>query len=290
MPGRATSLAAQAPDARTNSANGDSLPRHGISEKARCCGGPSRPLPDGSSTRYREQIRAYGFAHLDALTLTAALDGVARNHADAFFRSWDHLVLDAYPTPASGSRYRRYSRVRVEGGRLKPLPPVPFLQSAAVNRLHGDTARWFAPVADETMRSPALAAIVGLLAELRPGSCARVSLVCGIHQIRVVASPGVAGQPTPEGVHRDGHLFVGQVFIGSSGISGGQSAVYDDKRAQLYSARLQRPLEAIMLDDRRLLHAVSAVRSTTVGVGHRDMLLVDFLDAKAGRALLCQTK
>lgn len=218
------------------------------------------------------------FVHLPA----AVLDNVVRNDPDrtTFIRSWDRLPVDQHLRDKGRYRRRRYSRFRAIGCELIAQPHNSFFQTADVNAVNGGAPRLFAPIEPAVAGSATLRRIVLALQDRLPGASDPAELACGVHQIRITASTSTSGSPTPEGIHRDGHHFVGQVLIHRGAISGGESRIYDLEKSPIYRTTLRSPLEAIVIDDRRVLHSVEPIRAVSdTSSAVRDMLLVDFFSA-----------
>lgn len=190
-------------------------------------------------------------------------------------QSWTDLPLDEALPGGAKFRLRRYGRLRVEVGAQRPeftvLPHVAFRQESIA--LWRGSARHFAPIDGTALLHPGLTALVGFDAGLATRLSGRWSWEVGIHMIRMVARPGEHGLPTPEGRHRDGHLFVGMHLIRREGCDGGQSTVYPDHGEPVRLTLLD-PLDSMFVDDRRVTHEVSPIRAVG-GDGIRDMLLVD---------------
>ena len=71
----------------------------------------------------------------------------------------------------------------------------------------------------------------------------------------------MAGQPTPEGVHRDGVDFVLVLLIGRRNVrSGVTSLVRTRMGTMLGSFTLVEPMDTVLLDDLRVLHGVTPVQ------------------------------
>ncbi len=51
-----------------------------------------------------------------------------------------------------------------------------------------------------------------------------------VHQFRIESKKGIQGNPTPEGIHKDGHTFISMHMIGRHNITGGTSYIYDENR------------------------------------------------------------
>ncbi|MFI1968739.1 2OG-Fe dioxygenase family protein [Streptomyces cinnamoneus] len=223
------------------------------------------------------------FTHHTPALLTAALGRIPPDSVAEFTGSWNDLPADTHVAADPPYRFRRYGRFRVGDGLLEPLPHVPFFQDRAVNKVHGGVARMFAPLDGGVAQGAALRTVVRTLWEHLPGPRTGID-TCGIHQIRVTATPDAEGLPAPEGVHQDGHCYVAQVLIGRADVRGAESCLYDLDRTPVYRASLESPWETIVLDDRRVLHGVSPLTPTPgARTGVRDMLLVDFFGGDVRR-------
>ncbi|MFI9240392.1 2OG-Fe dioxygenase family protein [Streptomyces sp. NPDC053079] len=221
------------------------------------------------------------FAHFGPDPLAGALGEIPATSVEEFTASWDDLPPDAYLGTDTPYRFRRYSSFRLHGDRLERLPHAAFFQDKAVNKVNGGVDRLFAPMTDAVANGAALRAVVRTLRERLPGPADGID-TCGVHQIRVTATADAEGRPAPEGVHQDGHAYVGQVLIRRQDVEGAESCLYDLQGRPVHRALLTEPWEAIVLDDRRVLHDVSAIRPAAgVDRGIRDMLLVDFFSGAA---------
>jgi hypothetical protein len=211
------------------------------------------------------------FVHLGPGTLGAALRALPAADVGAFTASWDDLPPDAHLGAAQPYRFRRYGSFRLRAGHLERLPHAPFVQHGA--------GRLFAPLTGPVAEGAVLRVLVLALRARLPGPRAGID-TCGVHQIRVTATPGAMGHPAPEGVHQDGHAYVAQVLIRRQHVRGAESRLYDLGERPVHRALLSAPLEAIVLDDRRVRHDVSPLRAAPGAArGVRDMLLVDFFPA-----------
>jgi hypothetical protein len=94
---------------------------------------------------------------------------------------------------------------------------------------------------------------------------------------RVLASAGDAGQPTPEGMHRDGVTLVTSLLIVRDNAVGGESIVTDMAGEHLLRTTLADRGTLLLGDDRRTLHGVSPIRSRDPSrPARRDVLVVTF--------------
>ncbi|MEU8887908.1 2OG-Fe dioxygenase family protein [Streptomyces sp. NPDC048442] len=221
------------------------------------------------------------FVQLGPEVLTAALETVPVGAVKEFTDSWNDLPADEHLPTDVPYRFRRYGTFRLVGERWERLPHTAFFQGTNVNSVNGGVDRMFAPLDDSVATGPALHAVVTALRERLPGSGAGID-TCGVHQIRVTATAGAEGNPAPEGVHRDGHHYVGQVLIRREDVQGAESCLYDLQHRPIHTTVLTEPFAAIVLDDRRVLHGVTPFApSPGTRVGVRDTLLVDFFPRTA---------
>jgi hypothetical protein len=226
-------------------------------------------------------IARTGFAFVGASDMGAVLDAAGLRDWDAFAGSWDDLGVDTYM--ADGGRYRRRRfavfRATAEGSIRKPHQP--HYQSRDYNPLNGDIERWFEPVTDRITAHPALRAILDscyrLFHGLTPAATRPAAWHVEIHQFRIEARAGVAGRPTPEGMHRDGVDWVLVLLVNRINIESGETTIGDPRKNPLGSFTLTDPLDAAVTDDNRVYHGVTAVTPLDPEKpGHRDVLVVTF--------------
>ncbi|MFC7896910.1 2OG-Fe dioxygenase family protein [Streptomyces sp. NPDC057381] len=195
-----------------------------------------------------------------------------------FAATWQDLSRD--DTVAGGVvRERRYGRLSASRGpagewTFSALPHRAFQQTAEHIPLHGGRARMFSPIPPETLADPVLTALVAVDLAIVSAVVPDTSrFEVGLHQMRVLANPGVPGCPTPEGRHRDGHDFIGMHLIGRVHCAGGESVIHRDGLPQTRMT-LTEPLDSLVVSDTRITHEVTpTVADGATGV--RDMLLVD---------------
>jgi hypothetical protein len=160
-------------------------------------------------------------------------------------------------------------------------PHQPHYQSRDYNPLNGGVERWFEPVAAAIGRHPALDAILAasheLFDRLTPPALRPEAWHVELHQFRIEACPGIAGQPTPEGMHRDGVDWVLVLMIRRENIKSGETTIYDLAKRPLGSFTLTRPLDAALVDDSRVYHGVTPVEPLDPDCpAYRDVLVVTF--------------
>ncbi len=228
-------------------------------------------------------LTTQGFAHVLPSDMRAQLLALGFADWDNFAASWHDLGVDMFM--ADGGRYRRrrfaaYS-VAADGGAMRRKPHQPHYQSRDYNTLNGGIARWFLPLLPEIAGHPALLAILALSnqlftaatpAELRPAAW-HVEL----HQFRIETGPGIAGQPTPEGMHRDGVDWVLVLLVQRHNIASGITTIHDHAGTILGSFTLTEPLDCALVDDDRVYHGVTPVHPIDPALpAFRDVLVATF--------------
>jgi hypothetical protein len=97
------------------------------------------------------------------------------------------------------------------------------------------------------------------------------------HQFRIEARGGQAGQPTPEGMHRDGVDYVLVLLIDRRNIQSGMTSIRGADGRDLGSFTLAEPFDAAWVDDHRVMHGVTPVEPIDpMQPGCRDVLVVTF--------------
>ena len=220
----------------------------------------------------------YDFVPGDTMRRTVAAHGSLADW-DAFAASWNDLGLDTYM--ADGGRYRKRRHAAfgaVPGGAFERKPHQPHYQSRDYNALNGGIARWFEPVLPEIAGGVTMQAILATCRALfdRLAGAPRGWHV-ELHQFRIEARAGQAGQPTPEGRHQDGVDYVLVLLVGRRNIRSGQTTIHATDGALLGSFTLTDPLDAALVDDHRVLHGVTPVQPIDAAEpGFRDVLVVTF--------------
>jgi hypothetical protein len=233
-----------------------------------------------SLERLTDTIREAGFAFVEADAMRGLLEGVGElADWDAFAASWDDLGLDTYM--ADGGRYRK-RRFGVFGARpgdaaISRKPHQPHYQSRDYNTLNGGIERWFSPLLPQIADGPTLTTILHCCRQLFEGVSGPLHWHIETHQFRIEAQRGVEGRPTPEGRHRDGVDYVLVLLIGRRNIQSGVTTIHDLHGRTLGSFTLTRPLDAALVDDRRVMHGVTPVEPVEPQQpGFRDVLVVTF--------------
>ena len=231
-----------------------------------------------STTDCAHAIARDGFCFSAGPTMREWLSaaGFANDWA-AFAGSWNRLGPDAYLAARGRQRRRRYGVWSADAdGRLTRAAHQPHFQALAYNALQGDIERWFEPIEEGAGDSASMQAIlrfaVQFFGPLSPG--VRQWHV-EVHQFRIEAAADAPGEPTPEGVHRDGVDYVLVLMVDRHNIASGMTTIHAPDGTVLGSFILAQPFDAALLDDRRVFHGVTPVVPLDPGnPAHRDVLVV----------------
>ena len=204
--------------------------------------------------------------------------------AELFRRDWAHLEPDPYMADGGSYRSRRYGLYRLSGttGQLTHIPGASFYQSIGINPLNGGKQRHFAALGANTFENKFLNELILFdFAQLTSNKHTEDDWLIGVHQIRISATLGVPGYPTPEGIHRDAEYYTSQHLISRHNIDGGVNFFYGDGLEPTGVPQAvwnQKSYFDSYYFDRSLWHSVSPiVTDKRNGDGHRDVLLIDFV-------------
>ena len=236
----------------------------------------AHPDPSILSARLQNQ----GFAFVTAASMCGLL-GEPKMQDDwaAFVDSWNDLAPDTYLAAQGRHRRRRHATFSIEAdGEPRRVAHQPHYQSLQHNPLQGDIQRWFRPMRPALADGASLHCILRfsyrLFAALMP---APQRWHVETHQFRIEARAGEPGEPTPEGVHRDGVDYVLVLLIDRSNIESGTTTIHAHDGSLLGSFTLAHALDAALVDDARVCHGVTAVTPLDPAQpAHRDVLVVTF--------------
>lgn len=225
------------------------------------------------------RLQRDGFAFVTADIMASLLDAPALNDWPAFAASWNDLAPDAYLATSGRHRRRRHATFAADAeGDIRREAHQPHYQSLQYNPLQGDIRRWFEPVLPAIADGASLRRILGFCRDCF-GALAPATRHwhVEVHQFRIEARADEAGEPTPEGVHRDGVDYVLVLLIDRENIESGTTTIHALDRSLLGSFTLTHPLDAALVDDARVFHGVTAVTPLDPAQpAHRDVLVVTF--------------
>ncbi len=198
---------------------------------------------------------------------------------DALRASFEGMPLDGYMADGGRYRRRRHAAYAIErGGVAIRQAARPHHQSREYNRLNGDVARHFEPIPEAIGGGPSLGAILAACAATFGSASPDVARWdVEVHQFRIEAVAGQSGLPTPEGVHRDGVDWVLVLLLRRDNIASGTTTIHRPDGTLLGSFTLTLVADAVLLDDARVFHGVTAVTPIDPLLdAFRDVLVVTF--------------
>ena len=228
----------------------------------------------------RDQITRDGFAFVAASAMQPLLGGLG-TLADwqQFATSWNDLLLDTYLPDGHRYRRRRHATLsaRPDDRHPRVQPHQPHYQSLDYNPLAGGIERWFEPMRAEIVGGATMQHVLAFCRELFGALKPNADWKIECHQFRIEARADALGQPTPEGMHRDGVDYVLVLLINRTNIKSGTTSVHDLGGNLLGSFTLTVPFDAALVDDARVKHGVTAVEPVdTAQPAYRDVLVVTF--------------
>lgn len=195
-----------------------------------------------------------------------------------FAAHWEHLAPDSYAAELGVHRLRRYGHFlySARDGSARLLPHDVFTQPLRSNPLYVDRDRAFEPLTDAFAGDPLLHRLLGRLAEVAATLDDAAEWSAKVTPFRVLSTGGV-GNPTPEGLHRDGVTLVSSLLIGRDNAKGGRSTVCDPTGKPLLGTTLREAGSMLLSDDRCTLHGVSPIRPLAPDrPARRDVLVITF--------------
>lgn len=233
---------------------------------------------DATSARCVDTVRSQGYCFVHADEMRAALASMGGlGDWPAFLQSWDALAPDTYLAQTGRYRRRRHAVFSAKAdGSLTREPHQPHYQSRAYNALQGDLERWFEPVTEAVATGACLTTILRYSVRFFGALAPEVGRWrVEVHQFRIEAHPDAAGEPTPEGVHRDGVDYVLVLMVDRRNIASGTTTIHEADGTLLGSFTLADAFDAALVDDARVFHGVTPVTVLDVGLpSHRDVLVV----------------
>jgi hypothetical protein len=195
---------------------------------------------------------------------------------EVFKREWDALAPDPYVPGSPSPRRRRhgefmYDRLSEE---LELLSPRPYYQATAHNSLYGGIARRFAPIRSSTAGNAFCRGLLRTSVNLIDWPTRHVHI--HLHLVRIVGYPDVPGEPSPEGIHRDGYPYISLHLMSLVNATGGETEILTSGGENVARISMSRPLEAIFVNDNRLLHGTTSISPIRRGVALRDVLLMSY--------------
>ena len=237
----------------------------------------ARDAPDDLA----DPLAADGFTFAPAARMRANLGALA--DWDRFAGSWNDLPRDTHLPDGHRYRRRRHATLSARAGEdtFHVEPHQPHYQAVEYNPLAGGIERWFEPIRPEVLAGASFRSILALCLRLFGSLQPATHWHIECHQFRIEARFEAAGQPTPEGVHRDGVDWVLVLLVSRVNIESGTTTVHAMDGRALGSFTLAAPLDSALVDDNRVKHGVTAVTPVDPArPAWRDVLVVTFRAAR----------
>ncbi|MFG6466530.1 2OG-Fe dioxygenase family protein [Roseateles sp. BYS87W] len=200
--------------------------------------------------------------------------GVSAEGLEALRPCWDDLPPDGYLRDGGRYRFRRHGCFVVDGDAVTLSPHRAHWQPLDYNALHGGIQRWYVPLAQEMVTSPAWNALLVGLARVTSALKGERPWFIEAHPFRIDTSDGI-GRPTPEGAHRDGVDLVAVLMVGRHQIKGGESRVFEAHGPAGQRFTMTQPWTTLLLDDERVIHETTPIQPLDPGErGWRDTLVI----------------
>jgi len=189
---------------------------------------------------------------------------------NTFSESWNHLETDPYVE--EHYRKRRYAAYEYnkKAQTFHRRPYEPHYQHTVYNKVYGGINRHFS----EILNHPDSHRILSFIVEK---TCLNITEHCNTwlikaHQFRITAP----GNPTPEGVHRDGVDYVSITLINRHNIQGGINRIYH-QNSSISNILLENPGDTLLLNDRCVRHSTSPIEaSLKAQEAYRDVLVLSY--------------
>jgi len=235
--------------------------------------------PEPDMLALRSQLQRDGFAFVTGNAMGALSPVQELTDWPAFVASWNDLAPDTYLATSGRHRRRRHATFSADArDGVRAEAHQPHYQSLKYNPLQGDMLRWFEPVQPEIANGASLRRILDFCHDCFGALAPTIRRWhVEVHQFRIEARANEVGEPTPEGVHRDGVDYVLVLLIDRENIERGTTTIHAADRSELGSFTLTHALDAALVDDQRVYHGVTAVTALDPSrQAHRDVLVVTF--------------
>ena len=189
----------------------------------------------------------------------------------AFENYFENMPFDPYVK--GDFRKRRFSSIKQDHfGNFEVLPHKKFVQSSNVNDLLGDVEREYEELELELVYSSEFKKIVNAYVELTGLNMYLTEV--GIHQMRVLSSLYIKGEPAPEGRHQDGFDHIGIFCARRSQVSGGKSELFVNKEdTEPLLDKILEENEMLVVNDREVFHNATKLNPTGTDCGYRDVFV-----------------
>lgn len=223
-----------------------------------------------------------GFLYLGSSKVVQLLSEIAGSTIGddpLFLDCWNSLEEDQYMADGGKYRKRRHATFATQHVGDQPLlmPHQPHYQSLDYNNLNGGIARYFAPILIDLLNSRTLAALLEMGNRLFSRITGNHRWHIELHQFRIEARDGKLGNPTPEGVHRDGVDFVMVVMIKRVNINSGATTINNLDKQLVGEFTLLNAFDMAIVNDHQVYHGVTPITQIDADQeAYRDVLVITF--------------
>jgi hypothetical protein len=229
-----------------------------------------------------EELREKDFLSLSApkaIDLLSSIAKTAIGDDPSFVDSWNTLEEDQYM--ADGGRYRKRRHAVFQATQQAPKPRLmpyqPHYQTEDYNQLNGGVERYFAPIMPDLIESPSLMALLDFGRQIFSRMAGSSQWHIELHQFRIEARDGQKGNPTPEGVHRDGVDFVIVVMINRVNIESGATTIYNLDNELVGEFTLLKTFDMAIVNDHKVYHGVTPItQKVATQEAYRDVLVITY--------------
>ncbi len=222
------------------------------------------------------------FLYLESTQVIDLLTSIAGNKISSdplFLDGWNSLEEDQYMADGGRYRKRRHATFETRSAAEEPVlvPHQPHYQSLDYNSLNGGVARYFAPILVDLLNSRTLKVLLEFGNRLFSRIPGEHPWHIELHQFRIEARDGRKGNPTPEGVHRDGVDFVIVVMIKRVNIESGATSIYNLDNQLVGEFTMLETFDMVIVNDKKVYHGVTPITQIDPDEeAYRDVLVMTF--------------
>ncbi len=225
----------------------------------------------------KNTIQTAGFSFIKSSEFKALITSPILNDWAEFVASWQQMPLDEYMADGGRYRRRRHAVLSASNGKIVLEPHQPHYQSRDYNSLNGGIPRLFEAMPSAIVQGKTFQTIVGFCNALFSDLGGHTHWHIEAHQFRIEANSTQHGNPTPEGVHRDGVDYVLVMMVKRENISSGTTEMFSLDKELLGSFTLTEALDCAFVDDHRCFHGVTKVEQIDKEKpAFRDVLVLTF--------------
>ena len=225
---------------------------------------PDEDLTRAALNSIETTTRDRFFAHIPAGQMEALLVSYGMTDWESFAASWQRLGMDVYMADGGRYRRRRHATFALANNSIVRKKHQPHYQSRDYNTLNGGIERWFDPIEKRIGEHPIMKAVLSLVnrlaTDLTPEAEQPETWHAEVHQFRIEAGREMNGQPTPEGLHRDGVDWVLVMMVQRENVGNGTTSIHDLQGNEVGSFTLTGPMDAAFVNDHMVYHGVTPIQ------------------------------